>query len=92
MPLCYPDLSVLNGLLYFQRLKADIFTELGIGRSAYNNVVDGHFRRYNNIGVELTTDVNILRFLIPFDAGIRSTYSVQNRSMHHDLILKLPLF
>jgi hypothetical protein len=92
LPLCYPDLSVLNGLLYFQRLKGDIFTELGIGRSAYNNVVDGHLRRYNNIGVELTADVNFLKFLIPFDAGIRSTYSVQNRSMHHDLILKVPLF
>ena len=92
LPLCYPDLSVLNGLLYFQRLKADIFTELGIGRSAYNNVVDGHLRRYNNIGIELTSDVNVLKFLIPFDAGIRSTYSVQNHSMHHDLILKVPLF
>ncbi len=92
MPLCYPDLPLLNGLLYFQRLKLDLFTELGIGKSAYNNLVDGHLRRYNNIGTELTADVNFMRFLIPFDIGIRSSYLTQDRSVHHQLILKVPIF
>jgi hypothetical protein len=92
LPLCYPDLSLLNGLLYFQRLKLDLFTELGIGKSAYNNLVDGHLRRYNNIGAELTADVNFMRFLIPFDAGIRSSYLVQDHKVHHQLIVKVPIF
>ncbi len=92
MPLCYPDFSFLSGFLYFQRIKADWFTEVGVGRSVYNNVVDGHLRRYNSIGMELTADVNLQRFLLPFDAGIRSTYSVQDRSVHHDFIVKVPIF
>ena len=42
MPIGYPDFSILNGFLYFQRLKADVFTEWGAGMSAYNNLLDGH--------------------------------------------------
>ncbi len=91
-PLAYPDYSFLNGALYFQRIKLDLFSEWGFGKSAYNNLVDGHLRRYTNLGVELTSDVNFMRFLIPFEAGIRSSYMVQDRSVHHQLIVRVPIF
>lgn len=92
LPVGYPEISLFKGLFYFQRLKLDMFTEWGIGRSAYNNLVNGHERRYTNVGMEFTSDVNVLRFLLPFDAGIRSTYLVQDRSFHHQMIVKVPLF
>ncbi len=92
MPIAYPEYSFLNGFLYFQRLRLDLFSELGIGRYAYNYVSYGSFRRFNNYGIELTADVNFMRFLIPFEAGIRSSYLAQDRSLHHQLILRVPLF
>ncbi|WP_216823492.1 TolB family protein [Niastella vici] len=92
LPLCYPDLSVLNGFLYFQRLKLDVFSEWAVGKSLYNDLVDGHLRRYTNVGMEFMADVNFMRFLIPFEAGIRSTYLAQDHSLHHQAIIKLPVF
>jgi hypothetical protein len=89
MPLCYPDLPVLKGLLYFQRLKAGFFTEWGIGRPSFENVNNSH---YTNMGIELTADINIMRFLIPVETGIRSSYLAQTRTVTHSLIFKLPLF
>jgi hypothetical protein len=92
MPIAYPDFSFLNGLLYFQRLKADVFTEWGNGKASYNNPLDGHLRNYNTMGIELTADVNFMRFLLPFDAGFRSTYGFQRHSVNYDVILKVPIF
>lgn len=91
-PLAYPDWSFLNGFLYFQRIKLDLFTEIGIGRYPYNNFYSNNLRHYTDVGVELTTDVNFIRFLIPFDAGIRSSYLVQEKTVNHQLILKVPIF
>jgi hypothetical protein len=92
MPVAYPDFSFLNGALYFQRIKLDLFSEWATGKSVYNDLVDGHIRHYTNLGIELTSDVNFMRFLIPFEAGIRSSYLVQDRSVHHQLIVKVPIF
>jgi hypothetical protein len=89
MPLCYPDLPVFKGLLYFQRLKAGFFTEYGIGKPSFENVKSS---RYTNAGIELTADINIMRFLLPFEAGIRSSYLAQTHRVAHSLIFKVPLF
>jgi hypothetical protein len=89
LPLCYPDASLLNGFFYFQRLKADLFTEIGIGKLSFPNSAE-QTRRYNNYGIELTADVNLLRFLLPFDIGIRTSWLAQSHSLSYGLIVKLP--
>jgi hypothetical protein len=89
LPICYPDLQVLKGVLYFQRLKAGLFSEWGIGKTKF---VADPVHHYTNTGIELTADVNILRFLLPVEAGIQSSYLAQTRSVRHGLILKVSLF
>ncbi len=89
LPLCYPDASLFNGFFYFQRIKADFFTELGIGKLSFPNSA-AQTRQYNNYGIELTADVNLIRFLLPFDIGIRTTYLKQTNSLNYGLIFKVP--
>jgi hypothetical protein len=91
LPICYPDAKVLKGVLYFQRIKAGLFTELGIGRPAHESEVNP-IKRYNNTGVELTADVNFMRFLLPLEAGIRTSYLQQTHSIRQGFILRAPLF
>lgn len=85
-PLCYPDLSVFHGMLYFQRIKAGAFAELAHGTSATQS------RDYTNLGVEISSDVNIQRFLVPFDLGLRLSYDREQAQVHGGLILKVPIF
>ena len=89
LPLCYPDASLFNGLFYFQRIKADFFTELGIGKLSFPNAASQSMQ-YNNYGIELTADVNLLRFLLPFDIGIRGSYLSQTHTINYGLIFKVP--
>lgn len=89
LQLCYPEAPFLNGLLYFQRLKAAFFAEYGAGKFSFVNSAEKS-RYYTNLGVELTSDVNLLRFLVPFDAGIRVSYLTQNKSVLFGIIVKAP--
>jgi hypothetical protein len=90
MPLFYPDWAFLNGFLNFQRIKADLFTEIARGKRFIDTGTE--IKNYNSIGIELTSDVNFMRFLAPFDAGIRNSYLVQNHSVKTEFILIVPLF
>ncbi|MBI5857492.1 MAG: hypothetical protein HZB42_07560 [Sphingobacteriales bacterium] len=89
LQLGYPEAPFLNGLLYFQRIKAAFFAEYGIGKFSFINTNPKN-RYYTNLGVELTSDENLLRFLVPFDAGIRVSYLTQNKSVLFGVIVKAP--
>ena len=64
LPLIYPDLA-FGPVLNIQRIKANFFYDYGHGeiRTINNN--------FNSFGVELSGDVNILRFNQLFDLGVR---------------------
>lgn len=89
-PLFYPDWPLLNGVLNFQRIKADLFTEFGHGKRFFT--AGAEVKNYTSLGIELTSDVNFMRFLVPFDAGIRSSYLIQNHSVKTEFILIVPVF
>lgn len=89
MPIAYPDKKILGGLLYFQRIKTDFFIEKAIGKIAFPNAPSAN-RKYTNIGMELTSDVNILRFLLPFDAGISASYLTQTKKINYGIVFKVP--
>jgi len=89
LPLCYPDAPLFKGFFYFQRIKADFFTEIGIGKLNFPNSAVQK-RDYTNYGIELTADVNLIRFLLPFDVGIRTSYLAQTHSLNYGLIFKVP--
>jgi hypothetical protein len=67
LPLFYPDLSITS-LVYFKRFKLNMFFDYGEGVSF------GNLNIYQSTGAELTADLHILRFVAPFELGIRSIY------------------
>ena len=70
LPLLYPDLTV-SSLLYMKRIRALLFYDFG---KTYN--VNQILRSY---GIELLSDVHILRFIAPIELGTRIIYN-QNKA------------
>lgn len=91
LTLCYPDKQIFGGIFYFQRIKADLFAEHATGKLAYPGSVSQQ-NNFTNIGAELTADVNILRFLLPFDAGVRVSHLIQGNGMNYSLLFRIPNF
>jgi hypothetical protein len=67
LPLFYPDLS-LGSLVYFKRFKLNFFFDWAQGWTGKQVNI------YQSTGAELTTDIHLLRFLYPFDLGVRSIF------------------
>ncbi len=66
-PLFYPDFRA-GSVLYFKRFKLNLFYDWAEGWET------GHLNRYMTAGTELTADLHILRFLFPFELGLRTMY------------------
>lgn len=66
-PLFYPDWSA-GSVFYFKRFKLNLFYDLAQGSEA------GKFHTASSTGGELTTDVHVLRFVFPFELGVRCYY------------------
>ncbi|WP_026462366.1 hypothetical protein [Adhaeribacter aquaticus] len=76
-PILYPDLA-LGPILYFQRLKGNVFYDYGKGGST----------RYQSVGVELSTDFNFMRLGgVLLDAGVRVSYLPQTNKPVVELII-----
>ena len=67
LPLLYPDLKI-GSLLYFKRFKTNLFYDYSKGKT---NTIE---KEYSSTGIELTSDLNVVRFLFPVDMGVRATY------------------
>ncbi|HNP20071.1 MAG TPA: hypothetical protein PKL31_16650 [Fulvivirga sp.] len=85
LPLWYPDIA-LGPFLNIKRLKANLFFDYGKETTVNNyffgedigNVNEGDFfnsrtvnSNYASYGIELTTDINIMRFAPELEVGIR---------------------
>jgi len=66
-PLFYPDFSA-GSVLYFKRFKLNLFYDWAEGWDP------DHLNRYMTAGAELTADLHILRFLYPFELGLRTMF------------------
>jgi len=66
-PLFYPDFSA-GSVLYFKRFKLNLFYDWAEGWDT------GNLNRYMTTGAELTADLHILRFLYPFELGLRTMF------------------
>ncbi|MFH0864948.1 MAG: hypothetical protein V1904_02045 [Bacteroidota bacterium] len=80
LPLCYPDFKI-GSLLYFKRFKANLFYDYAEG----NTGID--YKYYSSTGIEVTTDMNVLRFLFPVDLGVRSTYMPDTKKMNYEFLI-----
>jgi hypothetical protein len=84
LPLFYPDLS-LGSLVYFKRFKLNLFFDWAQGWTGKQVNI------YQSTGAELTTDVNLLRFLYPFDLGVRAVYFPSSSSWGWELLYAISL-
>ena len=66
-PLFYPDWKI-GSLAYFKRFRGDLFFDYAEGLT--KNITT----YYCSTGIELYTDVHLLRFLAPFNLGVRYIY------------------
>jgi hypothetical protein len=67
LPLFYPDLS-LGSVVYFKRFKLNLFFDWAQGWTGKK------INLYQSTGAELTTDLHLLRFLYPFELGVRALF------------------
>ena len=80
IPLFYPDWS-LGKLSYFKRFTLRMFYDYG--RAVIPPVNQQNTKMqlgFSSVGGELTTDCNILRFIVPATIGIRESYLIENKS------------
>ncbi len=76
LPLFYPDIN-LGRWIYFRRVKAAVFADYAwLSGDVYKNgEITGSFNKeISSIGVDLTSDINLLRFYAPVNAGFRMAY------------------
>jgi hypothetical protein len=71
-PFLYPDLA-LGPVIYIQRLKASLWWDYAYGESK-NDQGKIAGTDYQSVGIDLTADMHILRFLAPADLGLRTIY------------------
>lgn len=92
LPLFYPDWNI-GPLAYFKRIKLNAFVDYGYQDRRIENE-EGVFQFKNNYysgGVELRTDMHVLRFSAPVDLGVRIGYENQTNSMFADFLIAFNL-
>jgi hypothetical protein len=68
LPLFYPDFNI-GSIVNIQRVRSNFFHDLWVG-SERRYIKDV----YNSVGVELSADINIFRFLPLLEIGVRYAY------------------
>jgi hypothetical protein len=71
-PFLYPDWAI-GPLLYIQRLKASLWWDYAWGETK-NKDNETVKNEYQSVGLDLTADLHILRFLAPADMGVRTIF------------------
>ena len=90
-PLLYPDISV-GPFIYIKRIKANLFYDHAYGNNVLENIgTESNFNTgiYNSVGAELTSDFNVIRFIFPFDSGIRCSYLPLENSISLEFIFSI---
>lgn len=74
-PIAYPDLNI-SFLSYIQRIKTTVFAEYGrLNKS-------GSYFGMPSYGLELSADMNLLRYFFLFDIGVRYAYAEELSNPH----------
>ncbi len=74
-PIAYPDWSI-GPLIYMKRIRANIFYDYSFAPRIRGD------RQYSSVGADLLTEVHILRFVAPFEFGVRSAYLPEEESFY----------
>ncbi|MBE9492571.1 MAG: hypothetical protein IMY70_06780 [Bacteroidetes bacterium] len=79
MPILYPDFS-LGPFVYLKRIKISLFYDYAIGDT------DHHITYYKSTGMELSGDMHIIRFIAPFDIGLRVIYLPDQQKFEYQFL------
>jgi hypothetical protein len=83
-PVIYPDLPIWS-LLNIQRIYTNFFVDIGRGY-IYERPLEGIPEQINysrSVGVEVSFDFNVMRFLSMFNMGFRYVYAIDNENNSH---------
>lgn len=80
-PLFYPDFSI-GSLAYIKRLKSNLFADYSIITPSFN-----HSNRFSSAGIDLIADLHLFRMPMPFEAGIRLSYTFNDRVFNYSLLV-----
>ena len=83
-PFAYPDFS-FGPLVYLKRLKANLFYDGGIATT------HGQSQILRSTGVEITSDLHLLRFIFPIDIGFRFGYRPIEKQYFSDFLFSINL-
>jgi len=83
-PIAYPDWSV-GPVLYLKRIRANIFYDYAIGLNTMGT------NYYNSTGIDLITELHVLRFLAPIDLGVRCIYLPDEGNVVWNLLFAIGL-
>lgn len=93
LPLLYPDIS-LGKLTYIKRIKSSIFYDYAwlsmptrdkSGKLYPNRMTT----QMKSLGVELTSDLHVLRFFAPIEVGLRTIYRPDYQDFQVNLLLSV---
>jgi len=91
MPLLYPDWNFWD-FLYVRRIKASLYgdyTRLKGNFYRNGNITSTFSEDISSAGIELTADVNFLRFYAPANIGFRSSYLPEMKSVYFDFLFSI---
>ena len=83
-PVVYPDIS-LGPVVYIKRVKANLFYDGGFGSTR------GTKHKLQSTGVEITADMHVLRFVFPFEIGLRYGYRPIEKQYFTDFLFSVNL-
>jgi len=92
-PICYPDFS-LGKLAYFKRIKSGLFYDYGWlsmpirdkAGTIYPNSIQ---MTMNSLGIDLSTDLHLLRFFAPIELGCRTIYRPEYNDFQFNLLFSI---
>ncbi len=92
-PVFYPDFSI-GKLAYIKRVKSSFFYDYAWlsmpTRNKNGNIYPNSLEmKMKSIGVELTSDLHILRFFAPLEIGVRSVYRPEYQDFQYNLLLSI---
>lgn len=92
-PFLYPDVS-LGKLAYIKRIKSSVFYDyawLSMPTRDNNGKLHPNSMKMDlkSLGLELTTDLHVLRFFAPFEIGFRSTYRPDYQDLQFNLLISV---
>jgi len=91
MPLIYPDKNI-GKFVYFRRIHASLFGDYAwvSGDVVKNGKVEGTFKKeLSSVGLDLSSDINLLRLYAPASMGVRSIYIPEKQAFRFKFLFSI---